>query len=69
VLFIANDADETTDEAPVTAALFDNFKLFTQYSAAAFCNNENAVGQKVSCGGNFCPLVEANNVTISSTFM
>jgi hypothetical protein len=43
--------------------------LFAQYSAAAFCNNENAVGQKVQCGGNWCPLLEASNVTTHSTFM
>jgi len=57
-----NGLTQVADES-VTAAQYNNFRLFAQYAAASFCNNENAVGQKVSCGGNFCPLVEASNVT------
>ncbi|KAK4449189.1 Alpha/Beta hydrolase protein [Podospora aff. communis PSN243] len=60
---------EVVTRADVTEAQFKNFQLFAQYSAAAFCNNENPAGQKVQCGGNWCPTVEAANVTTHSTFI
>ncbi|KAK0643037.1 Alpha/Beta hydrolase protein [Cercophora newfieldiana] len=53
----------------ITATQFNNFKLFAQYSAAGFCNNENAAGQKIQCGGKWCPTIEASNVTTHSTFI
>ncbi|KAK0613393.1 Alpha/Beta hydrolase protein [Immersiella caudata] len=60
---------EVVTRNSVTAAQFENFQLFAQYSAAAFCNNENPVGQKVECGGPWCPVVEAANVTTYGTFI
>ncbi|KAK5661541.1 hypothetical protein OQA88_11445 [Cercophora sp. LCS_1] len=52
----------------VTSAEFDNFKLYAQYSATAFCNSENAFGQAITCPLDFCPLINASNATTVSTF-
>lgn len=55
-------------QAAVTAAQFNNFKLFAQYAATAFCNSENAFGQAITCPLEFCPLINASNATTVSTF-
>lgn len=61
---IADDiADNTT--SGISEDLFDNFKLFANFTAAAYCpNNENSTsGSLVTCSGSNCTLIEADNVT------
>lgn len=52
----------------MTVAEINDFRLFAQYSAAAFCNDANAPGQKVACAKDFCPLVEAQNTSTIASF-
>ncbi|KAK1827862.1 putative lipase protein, partial [Podospora conica] len=52
----------------VTAGELNDFRLFAQYSAAAFCNDANAPGQKIACAKDFCPLVEVQNTTTITSF-
>ncbi|KAL1850239.1 hypothetical protein Plec18167_007344 [Paecilomyces lecythidis] len=44
----------------VSSDLLDQFNLFEQYAAAAYCSeNFNSTGTKLSCSAGNCPLVEA----------
>ncbi|KAK1754517.1 Alpha/Beta hydrolase protein [Echria macrotheca] len=64
---LASPAAVKRDDA-VTTSLINDFRLYAQYAAAASCNNQNAVGQALTCPGTFCPLVTANNATTVATF-
>lgn len=53
----------------VSQALLDEFNLFSQYSAAAYCTADNtaASGADISCSAGNCPLVQqADAVTVYS---
>ena len=62
-LLIDDCADNTT--SGISEDLFDNFKLFANFTAAAYClNNENSTaGSLITCAGSNCTPVEADNVT------
>jgi len=48
----------------VTSPEFANFQLFAQYSAAAYCpNDNNSTGSAITCADDVCPLVEAAGAT------
>lgn len=51
----------------ISEGLFDNFKLFANFTGAAYCpNNEEsttATGTLITCPGTNCTQVEADNVT------
>lgn len=54
----------------VTDASLANFKLFAQYSGAAYCpNNNNSTGDAITCASDACPLVEAAGATSSLEFI
>ncbi|KAL1996643.1 hypothetical protein VTN49DRAFT_7508 [Thermomyces lanuginosus] len=50
--------------------LLDQFELFSQYSAAAYCaaNNHAPVGSDVTCSENVCPEVDAADATFLYSF-
>ncbi|KAE8454100.1 hypothetical protein EG329_005023 [Mollisiaceae sp. DMI_Dod_QoI] len=56
-------ADSTT--SGISEELFDSFKLFANFTAAAYCpNNENSTtGTLITCSDTICSLVEADNVS------
>ncbi|KAB5547318.1 Alpha/Beta hydrolase protein [Coniochaeta sp. 2T2.1] len=54
--------------ASITDSDLSKMKLFSQYSAAAYCNSGNAAGQAVTCSGNACPQVAANGAKTYKTF-
>lgn len=43
---------------------FENFKFWVQYAAAAYCNHDKQPGDLVTCAGDECDDVMANNATI-----
>lgn len=52
----------------VTQAELDTFKLYADYTAAAYCNKSpDRVSQKIVCGSDACPLIEAHETTIVAT--
>jgi hypothetical protein len=58
---LANITKGTT--TVVTEALLKNMRFYVQYAAASYCNTgASAVGTKVTCINNGCPLIEAANV-------
>ncbi|KAL2262713.1 hypothetical protein VTK26DRAFT_364 [Humicola hyalothermophila] len=46
----------------------DNFKLYAQWSSAAYCNHEKAPGQPVTCQADRCPTILAHNATVVASF-
>lgn len=63
----ASIADGSPD---VSIDTLSNMKLFSQYSAAAYCNTTYAaVGVPIVCATGNCPMVEAANATTMSIFM
>nr|QNL09438.1 lipase TDL2 [Thermomyces dupontii] len=54
----------------VSQDLLDLFNLFAQYSAAAYCaeNNDAPVGSNVTCSENVCPKVEEADATFLYSF-
>lgn len=54
--------------AQISAGDLSNFKFYAQHSAAAYCNVLTPAGQKVQCGGNACPAVQGNAVTVVGSF-
>nr|AEE61324.1 lipase [Thermomyces dupontii] len=54
----------------VSQDLFDQFNLFAQYSAAAYCakNNDAPAGANVTCRGSICPEVEKADATFLYSF-
>ncbi|UNI19643.1 hypothetical protein JDV02_005818 [Purpureocillium takamizusanense] len=54
----------------ITQMELDNFRIYSEYTAAAYCNVGRKPGDRIKCGGGTtCAGVEANNATISSTFV
>lgn len=51
----------------ISATDLTNFKFWAQYSAAAYCNTNNAAGTLVTCGSDQCPSVQSNKATIVKT--
>ncbi|KAI6353917.1 hypothetical protein MCOR25_008830 [Pyricularia grisea] len=52
----------------VTEAELDTFRLFAEYTAAAYCNKSpERVSQKIVCSSDACPLIEAHETTIVAT--
>jgi hypothetical protein len=49
----------------ISEDLFDNFKMFANFTAASYCpSNENSkVDSPITCPGSICPRVEVDNVT------
>jgi hypothetical protein len=52
----------------LTDAQLADFKLFSQYAGAAYCNGKAAAGSVITCGGDVCPDVTASNATIVTSF-
>lgn len=57
--------DDVLTEAAVSAALLARLNLFEQYSAAAYCanNNDSPAGTPITCSVGNCPLVQAARAT------
>jgi hypothetical protein len=54
------DQSKSVDGIGINNDLFNQFNLFEQYSAAAYCpQNQNSSMSKLACATNNCPLVEA----------
>jgi hypothetical protein len=54
--------------AGITAGDLNNFKFYAQHAAAAYCNVLTPAGQKIQCGGNACPALQGNAVTVVASF-
>lgn len=54
----------------ISTSLLANMDLFSQYSAAAYCNavTTGSVGTTITCTTNNCPLVEAGGATVLGSF-
>ncbi|KAI1260025.1 extracellular lipase [Xylariaceae sp. FL1019] len=46
----------------------DTFKLYAQYSGAAYCNSQMANGATITCSNNVCPDVTSAGATVQATF-
>lgn len=59
-----------TAHTEVSQDLFNQFNLFAQYSAAAYCgkNNDAPAGTNITCTGNACPEVEKADATFLYSF-
>ena len=57
-----------TKPAAVSETELSEFKLFAEYSAAAYCNGEDPAGAAVTCENDTCTEVEAHNATVISSF-
>lgn len=56
-------------EVEVTDTEFNDFKFWVQYAAAAYCNYDKEPGEPVTCAGDECDDVQANNATIVTSVM
>ncbi|ORY17424.1 Alpha/Beta hydrolase protein [Clohesyomyces aquaticus] len=57
------------EKRAVTTDLLSTFQLMEQYSAAAYCpNNNNSPGNKVTCSVGNCPQVQAAKTTTVTEF-
>lgn len=65
----ASPIPSTRQPASVTEEELAEFRFFTQYCIATGCNNENAPGDPIICGGNVCPDAEANGAVTVDSFM
>ena len=64
-------ADEgiTVGTPAVTQELYDRLNLFEQFTAAAYClNNNDSPGNKLTCAGGACPLVEQSTTVTLTEF-
>jgi hypothetical protein len=58
--------DFTTTAAPtvgVTVEDLNKFRIYAEWSAAAYCNSQSAPGSPIRCGGS-CPTLEGDVATI-----
>ena len=53
----------------VTEGELADFRLYSQYSVAASCNNENKPGDRIICGDTGCPDAEAHGAVTVNSFM
>ncbi|KAI0157565.1 lipase [Xylariaceae sp. FL1272] len=44
------------------------FKLYAQYSGAAYCNSQMAAGTTITCSNSVCPDVTSAGATVQATF-
>ncbi|KAI0192175.1 lipase [Astrocystis sublimbata] len=56
------------ERAAVSSDMLDEFKLYSQYAGASYCNSGSPVGSIVTCGGNACPDVTAAGAQITATY-
>jgi hypothetical protein len=52
----------------ITDVQLAEFKLFSQYAGAAYCNGKAAAGSAITCGGGVCPDVTASDAKIVTSF-
>ena len=53
----------------ISQDVFNNLVLYSQWSAAAYCvNNNNASGTAITCPTGNCPLVQATNAVATMEF-
>jgi len=60
------DTDAETGTT-VTASDMSNLRFYAEYSGAAYCNGNAAVGSQVTCGNNVCPTVMSDKAVILAT--
>lgn len=59
----------TDFDTAVSASILDQLQFFSQYSAAAYClDNNNSPDTKVTCPQGNCARVEAANATTLTEF-
>ncbi len=68
-LFGCDDPSPHDTHNGVSESTLEQFALFSQYAAAAYCEeNNNSSGTKITCAAKNCPEVEAANVTSRNEF-
>ncbi len=68
-IFGCDDPSPHDTHNGVSESTLGEFALFSQYAAAAYCEeNNNSSGTKITCATKNCPDVEAANVTSHNEF-
>ncbi|KAI0851606.1 alpha/beta-hydrolase [Daldinia vernicosa] len=59
---------EISNGSSVTAGDISTFKIFAQYSAAAYCNSKVKLNSTVTCANDACPDVTSSGAKVVATF-
>ncbi|KAJ4306401.1 hypothetical protein N0V88_001201 [Collariella sp. IMI 366227] len=65
---LAAGAPSQRRQDAVTPQQLNNFKLYAQWSAAAYCNSEKAAGEPVTCNLDQCSMFASHNASVVASF-